>query len=122
MQGYAPTRQLFFDANAVFDRPDDRRGVGQQKMDERQPRFGRGSERALGSSKELSQPQEQPRDRPALSRPAAERRLGDRALPPKRFGAVTPLDADAGGAASQTILHGFSRFRSATGRLPRRGQ
>ena len=61
-----------------------------------------------------------PDEGPALSRPPAERRLGDRALPAQRFSSLALLDAQPRGRATETILHGFSRLRSAAGRLSRR--
>jgi hypothetical protein len=75
------------------------------------------SEAALGSPKKLSQP----RERPALSRPPAERRLGNGALPSQRIGALALVDADARSRTPEAILHGFSRFRSGAGWLPRGG-
>ena len=58
---------------------------------------------------------------PRISRAAAERRLGDRALHPQRFGALAVLDADAAERAPDTVLHGRARLRSENGRVRRAG-
>ena len=98
----------------------------QPEMDERSRRVGRGSRHVWGSRKNCPNPHaaeaEEQRVRAGnlLPRPPAERRLGDRSLPAQRFGALALLDAQARGRASETILHGLARLRSAAGRLPRR--
>ena len=76
-------------------------------------------DRALlwGSAKELSQSNHC--EGGPLSRAPAERRLGHRSLPSQRFGSLALLDAHARGRATQTILHGLARLRSAAGWLSR---
>src|SRR6476660_806198 len=85
-------------------------------MDGRPQDFEGGSKGAVGAAKQLSQCRAKGT---ALSRTPAERRLGDRALPSQRFGALALLDAQTRGRASDTILHGFARLRSAARRLSR---
>ena len=58
-------------------------------------------------------------EKPHLSRAAAERRLGDRSLPSQRLGALAVLAAQARGRASEAVLPGRARLRSAAGRLSR---
>ena len=57
-------------------------------------------------------------DEPPVSRAPAQRRLGHRALPAQRIGALALLDAEPRGRAPQIVLHGWrSRLRSEAGRL-----
>ena len=53
----------------------------------------------------------------AISRAAAERRLGHRTLYPQRFGALAVLDADAAERSPETVLPGRARLRSENGRV-----
>ena len=76
-----------------------------------------GPQRIVGAAKQLSQSRRDTGET-ALSRAAAERRLGDRALSAQRFGALALLDAQARGRASEAVLHGRARLRSGAGRIP----
>ena len=121
--GAARSADAFLDRHAVLDRVDDRGRPHQPEMDGRSRRLQEPIATALwGSRKNCPNPMpceaENGDSAPnLLSRAPAERRLGDRAVPSQRLGAVAVLDAQAGGRASQAILPGRARLRSAAGRL-----
>src|SRR5438876_3779735 len=85
-------------------------------MDGRPQAFEGRASGAVGTTKQLSKSRAKGT---ALSRAPAERRLGDRALPSQRLGALAVLAAQARGRASDTILHGCARLRSGARRLSR---
>ena len=103
---------LLLDQHAVLDRADDRRRQGQPEMAEGQRHQGAGDQRVLGRAQQLSQSGGVAGET-ALSRAAAERRLGDRSLSAQRFGALAVLDAEARGRASEAVLPRRAGFRSA---------
>ncbi len=104
---------------AICARLDGRRRQDRPEMDGGQEPVGSAEAGDMGFSKELSQSRRCEGN--PLSRPPLERRMGHSALPPQRFGAFALLDAQTGIRATDTVLHGHARFRSAASRLPRRG-
>ena len=119
--------------DALRNGPLDKHGVGSRILDAtaqvheseiaRLAEFGKDwpdpcDQGAVGRSQQLSQP----RQEAEISRAAAERRLGDRALYSQRLGALAVLDAEARGRAPEAVLPRRAGFRSEGCRLPGGGR